>query len=526
VLAALEASSTAGAVPDLLVERTVRSSLELAAAHSIARLVTSPITSLAHGVLTAMMLNPLKWAGLAALLVGLALAGAGAIAPQVVKPRSDRGSPPVDAAVLAATVRSEPHRASSGSESGAKGGQPDSNAQTTSTTATSPANAAEPSVASTSPSAPTTPTEPLAEAQQHLERVARAAYQATWDAHRNGHATVEQVYDVSRRWMDAQRESARYPAAKVAAATAHLDRMREVLRVHGDRAHSPAKPAETARIKALVVEGELWLAEARARGQEHDTPQPQDPTGPELERGDRDRADATRRDGRAAEVVETAPGTDPKSRQVLAKLDEPIAMSFAQDTRLGDVLKYIKQATVTPTFSGIPIYVDPIGLQEAERSLDSTVIIDLEGVPLRRTLQLILAQLGLIYWVEDGMIYITAEESEQMTLGPAVRTPSPILVRAAKAERGELTLQEMKELIAQFEARRQVQKLAEGEESLPDVPAAATTAGAGAGAGNSPRTADLEQQIAALAKDLRELVELLKVERRAKKAPEGKSPQR
>ncbi len=89
---------------------------------------------------------------------------------------------------------------------------------------------------------------------------------------------------------------------------------------------------------------------------------------------------------------------DPKTRQVLEKLEEPIAMSFANETPLEHILKYIKQATTTPTFNGIPIYVDPIGLQEAERSLNSTVQIDLEGVPLRRTLQLVLAQIGLMYF--------------------------------------------------------------------------------------------------------------------------------
>ena len=41
-------------------------------------------------------------------------------------------------------------------------------------------------------------------------------------------------------------------------------------------------------------------------------------------------------------------------------------MSFPNETPLDDVLKYIKQATMTPTYPGIPIYVDPLGLQEAE----------------------------------------------------------------------------------------------------------------------------------------------------------------
>ena len=87
-------------------------------------------------------------------------------------------------------------------------------------------------------------------------------------------------------------------------------------------------------------------------------------------------------------------------------------MSFANETPLDDVLKYIKQATTTPTFSGIPIYVDPLGLQEAERSLNSTVQIDLEGVPLKTTLRLMLKQLGLAYTVKDGFLMITSEDSE------------------------------------------------------------------------------------------------------------------
>ncbi len=112
--------------------------------------------------------------------------------------------------------------------------------------------------------------------------------------------------------------------------------------------------------------------------------------------------------GRAVDLFDR----DAKTRQILEKLDEPISMSFANETPLDDVLKYIKQATTTPTFTGIPIYVDPLGLQEAERSLNSTVQIDLEGVPLKTTLKLILKQLGLAYTVKDGFLMITSEDSE------------------------------------------------------------------------------------------------------------------
>jgi hypothetical protein len=56
-------------------------------------------------------------------------------------------------------------------------------------------------------------------------------------------------------------------------------------------------------------------------------------------------------------------------------------------------------------------YVDPIGLKEAEKSVQSPVQIDLEGVPLSATLRLALEQLGLRYDVRDGLLCITAESA-------------------------------------------------------------------------------------------------------------------
>ena len=96
---------------------------------------------------------------------------------------------------------------------------------------------------------------------------------------------------------------------------------------------------------------------------------------------------------------------DDKSQRILEKLGEPVAMSFNEDTPLEDVLKYVKQTTKAAAFpDGIPIYVDPLGLQEAEKSMTSTVRnIDLQGVPLKVTLKLLLNQLDLTYKVKDGL---------------------------------------------------------------------------------------------------------------------------
>ena len=105
-------------------------------------------------------------------------------------------------------------------------------------------------------------------------------------------------------------------------------------------------------------------------------------------------------------------GKDPRSQAVIKKLDKALAMNFANETPLSDVLKHIRENTKSPDApNGVAIYVDPIGLQEAEKTVNSTIELDLEGVPLRRTLQLALRQLGLVYWVEDGMIIITSESS-------------------------------------------------------------------------------------------------------------------
>ncbi len=115
-----------------------------------------------------------------------------------------------------------------------------------------------------------------------------------------------------------------------------------------------------------------------------------------------------KRYGKAVDLLDR----DPKTKSILAKLDEPISMSFANETPLEDVLKYIKSATQGPNDTGIPIYVDPVGLQEAEKTMTSPITLDLEGVALKTTLRLLLKQLGMTYTVKDGMLTITAESSE------------------------------------------------------------------------------------------------------------------
>lgn len=100
-----------------------------------------------------------------------------------------------------------------------------------------------------------------------------------------------------------------------------------------------------------------------------------------------------------------------KTELIKKKLDLPIPMHFPDETPLDEVLKYIRNSTRDTNFPGIPIYVDPVGLQVAGRSMTSTVQLNLDTVPVRDALRLCLKQLGLGFGVRSGFIMISAEDT-------------------------------------------------------------------------------------------------------------------
>jgi hypothetical protein len=105
---------------------------------------------------------------------------------------------------------------------------------------------------------------------------------------------------------------------------------------------------------------------------------------------------------------------DDRSQRIVAVLGNPIDMPFGPETPLEEVVKYIKASTKSSVFpEGIPIYVDPLGLQAAEKQMSSPISISLTQVPLRTALKLLLEQLGLRYQVSDGVLKITASNSER-----------------------------------------------------------------------------------------------------------------
>jgi hypothetical protein len=122
----------------------------------------------------------------------------------------------------------------------------------------------------------------------------------------------------------------------------------------------------------------------------------------------------------AGSVVYVREPLTAKALAVHAKLSQPVDMPFTQETPLESVLRYVRKSTEGPDMKdGIPIYIDPIGLTEAEKTPMSPVVLDLKGIPLAKSLKLALRQLGLTYAVdEDGLLLITSEAAADVPAEP------------------------------------------------------------------------------------------------------------
>jgi hypothetical protein len=101
---------------------------------------------------------------------------------------------------------------------------------------------------------------------------------------------------------------------------------------------------------------------------------------------------------------------DPQTKVILARLQEKIDLTF-EKTPLEDVLTHIKQATSKgKDGKGIPIYVDPLGLQEADKTLTTPISFTAKGEPLKSSLARLLRSIDLTYVVKDGFLMVTSSE--------------------------------------------------------------------------------------------------------------------
>jgi hypothetical protein len=107
---------------------------------------------------------------------------------------------------------------------------------------------------------------------------------------------------------------------------------------------------------------------------------------------------------------------DPRRSAMNAALDRRLEMSFPRETPLEDVLSYIKASTRSEALpDGIPIYVDPDGLTEAEKTMQSGVSLEMKDLPLWMSLPLILRQIDLTCVIDSDLVTITSRTRASVT---------------------------------------------------------------------------------------------------------------
>ncbi len=266
----------------------------------------------------------------------------------------------------------------------------------------------------------------LGELQIAREKLARAADKVRWivESGRSSKSSVGAIYDWSRRALDYRRNRTLDRSRRLELFREHLKNMIELQK----RAAEGGESAEIAAADYFREEAELWVMEAKAWGRATEAAG----AGGGLKAATDEEAGAAKatianetQSGGFQNVGDRhgVPPVFPSLREARKKvinqdvfrtLDQPIRLPYPNDTPLEEVLENIREESKKgPTGKAVSIYVDPIGLSEADKTMASTVSIDLEGVPLRVTLALMLKQLGMTYFVNNGLIYITYENTDQ-----------------------------------------------------------------------------------------------------------------
>jgi hypothetical protein len=105
-----------------------------------------------------------------------------------------------------------------------------------------------------------------------------------------------------------------------------------------------------------------------------------------------------------------------KIEGIFDALDLPIVTTYTDKATLNDALKDIKlRMTKNPKLpkipNGIPMYVDPVGLQEVKKSMETPIRRPerADAMPLGEHLRRVLQPLGLDFVVKDGFLMITSK---------------------------------------------------------------------------------------------------------------------
>jgi hypothetical protein len=96
---------------------------------------------------------------------------------------------------------------------------------------------------------------------------------------------------------------------------------------------------------------------------------------------------------------------DQKNAHIRSLLSRKLDLDFPDGISLQEYLKEIKRATTSKDDPGIPIYVNPRGIQDAQITLTSRISFT-KGQSLGETLRYVLNSTGLSYVVHDGFLMI------------------------------------------------------------------------------------------------------------------------
>lgn len=92
------------------------------------------------------------------------------------------------------------------------------------------------------------------------------------------------------------------------------------------------------------------------------------------------------------------------------------SLEYPDGVKLGDLLKRVRESTRAPEQGfprGVSIYLNPNDLAEVDRTIDSMMTLDLDGVALAKALTLALRQLGLAMRIdEDGLVIVTSTSGD------------------------------------------------------------------------------------------------------------------
>ncbi|HWE40278.1 MAG TPA: RNA polymerase sigma factor [Isosphaeraceae bacterium] len=384
VLVATLSSEATASVPDLLIESTTRAAALAAAGRlAVAGAVSAGAVRLWENALRSMLMSKLKGLAAVALVVaGLVVTGGGLHAYQAGgdRPKGEEGADRPGTAKADEPKFPVPPGAPATPEEQYRQYQ----RQPAGTAVVSRGDA---DLAQGGPTPKgNTPADRKLKAATRLFQLLRSRSEA-------GEIPVDGLVDASRRLLEAQQDLSDTPVDRLAAVRAHRNRMAKLLeRVKKLAEAGSVGPETLALLEYALADADVLLAKAEAATKDERSGAAEGGDGPLEYQGDK----------------------DPKSRAILSLLDEPIAMSFPKETPLKDVLKYIRSKSESKANPrGINIYVDPsaVDLNNHSIDLDTPVTIDLEGVPLRRSLQLVLLPLGLSYGVVDGILVVSNQTS-------------------------------------------------------------------------------------------------------------------